>query len=71
MNAQLLEIRVSNVIGAPVRHRIKLDAVRELHASLGGVEPANELFVAAVPVALLPPLPLCFCAVVVTCGKSL
>lgn len=30
-NLQFLEIAVGNVVGAPVRHRVELDAMREFH----------------------------------------
>lgn len=35
VDLQFLEIAVRNVVGTPIRHRIELDAMRELHLGSG------------------------------------
>lgn len=44
-NTQLLQIRVRDIVGAPVRHRIELDAMRELHPCFGLFKSVVKLFV--------------------------
>ena len=52
-NVQFLEIAVGDVVAAPVRHRIELQAVRELH--LVGLAKLLELLASlSLAVALLP-----------------
>lgn len=59
----LLEVAVCDVVVAPVRHRIELQAVGELH--LVGLAKLLELLPSlSVPLGFPCPLCLCMCALV-------